>query len=102
MADAATQRVDPVGRTCPLVKNVSFLDLLARPNAAGGYFPRVNVDGRDLSSTDLYADDNALIGLALLDAREVSPDQAWQRGLLRRAEGAAQLLTGGGFWDDTF
>jgi uncharacterized protein YyaL (SSP411 family) len=102
MADAAMIRLGQTARQCELARTVAFLDLVARPTESGGYYPRANVDGREVTTRDSYADDNALIGLALLEARDASADQEMRARLLRRAERAARFLTNAGLWDDTF
>lgn len=103
MADAAMVRLGQRPRTCFLHKTVAFLDLVARPESqAGGFYPRADVDGRNPTTVDTYADDNALIGLAFLEARAISADPAWRAALLQRAASAAGYLIEGGLWDETF
>lgn len=69
---------------------------------AGGYFPRGYVDGRQSGTSDKYVDDNALVGLALLDAYEQSADPAERTRYLTRARSAARWLITSGLWDETF
>ena len=101
-ADAAMVRLGQIEQSCVLHKTAAFFDLVAAPLPAGGYYPRADVDGQNLSSAHLYADDTALIGLALLEARDASTDEVERARLLERAEHAAVLLTDAGLWDETF
>lgn len=101
MADAALARLGQPADACIGARTVAFLDLLARPGE-GGYRPRADTSGENVTGPDLFADDNALIGLALLEARDASGDEAWRQALLERAERVARFLMTSGFWDDTF
>lgn len=101
LADAAMARLGQTSRTCALRKTVRFLGLVARPRAAG-YYPRADVDGANVTTRDTYSDDNALIGLALLEARESLTDQQSRGELLRGAASAASFLREESVWDDTF
>ena len=101
-ADAALAELGEPGALCRQAKTVAFLDLVARPEPAGGYYPRANVDGQQVTTRDVYGDDNALLGLAFLEARATSDDPSWRRELLERAVSAATYLEQGGLWDDTF
>lgn len=101
-ADAALARLGQPDRSCVLRKTAAFFDLLRAPAPPGGYYPRADVDGRNLSDQHLYADDTALIGLALLEARDASRDEVWRATLLDQARHAARLLTDEGLWDETF
>jgi uncharacterized protein YyaL (SSP411 family) len=102
MADAALARLGQRSHACVQRKAAAFLELVRAPVPPGGFWPRADVDGRNLSSADLYADDNALIGLALLEARAASDDRTWRARLLDQARHAAALLTDSGLWDETF
>jgi uncharacterized protein YyaL (SSP411 family) len=102
MADAAMIRLGQSSQSCMVAKTVFFLDLLVRPEPERGYYPRANVDGTTVTTRDTFADDNALIGLAFLDARAASRDEVWRASLLERARNAATFLTEGGMWDETF
>ena len=81
MADAAMAQLDEPTHRCDRRNTVAFLDLLAGPEPPGGFFPRANVDASDVATRDprdgmFFADDNALLGLAFLEARAVSVDSA--------------------------
>jgi hypothetical protein len=107
MADAAMAPLGEPTHSCDRRNTVAFLDLLAGPDPPGGYFPRANVDASDVATRDphdgmFFADDNALLGLAFLEARAVSLDSAWRTALLRRSKAAARFLIQGGLWDETF
>lgn len=102
MADAAMLRLGQRGRACFIHKTVAFLDFVARPEPAGGFYPRADIDGLNPTTVDTYADDNAMLGLAFLEARATSADQRWRAALLGRAISAAGYLIEGGLWDETF
>ena len=102
MADVALARIDGPGTECAIRKAVAFLDLLRKEGGAGGYWPRANVDGSGVTRRDIFADDNALLGLALLELRSGSEDPAWRDLLLRRATRAARFLTDEEYWDQIF
>jgi uncharacterized protein YyaL (SSP411 family) len=96
-ADAALLRADPSLDCCPLEKAACFVDRLFEPGG-GGYLGRATPDARTVLGPDRYVDDQAHLGLMLLDAYEVTGDAAH----LARAERAADYLLNGGVWDDQF
>jgi len=86
---------------CHVDKGFVFLDRLW-DHTGGGYFPRSNPIGTDVSRGARYGDDNSLAGLALLATAETVPDGPLRRRYLHAARREADFLTEGGLWDDTF
>jgi glycosyl hydrolase family 76 len=101
-ADAAMVHLGQDDRSCILEKTAAFFDILAVAAPPGGFWPRANVDGRNPTRREIFADDNALIGLALLEARAASDDEVRRAKLLDQAEHAAGFLIDGEMWDETF
>jgi hypothetical protein len=96
--------LDPATETetqCQIDKGFGFLDRMWNYEVAG-YYARSNPTGTAIEHGPRYADDNSLVGLALLAAAAVTPDDATRRRYVYAAERAADFLTGGGLWDDIF
>ncbi|WPU91672.1 glycoside hydrolase family 76 protein [Mucilaginibacter sabulilitoris] len=70
----------------------------ANPN--GGYYASANVNGTGASG-DKYADDNALSGVAYLDAYDVTTGTT-QTNYLNSAKACANWLMNSGQWDNTY
>jgi uncharacterized protein YyaL (SSP411 family) len=99
-ADAAmTQEGD--ARYAPYMNNTyAWMGNLWSYTADGGYFAAANIDGSGAGG-DQYVDDNSLIGLAYLDAYQVSSGTQ-QSDYLNSAEAIANWLMQSGQWDSTY
>ncbi len=105
--------LDPAQATetrCHVEKSVAFLDRFWDAEQ-GGYFARAHLTGAGVEHAMVehgprYADDNALVGLALLAAAESLAMTADRRAAAQRARLGAQrvadFLIAGGLWDATF
>src|SRR5258707_15475130 len=71
-ADADLVRLGLAEYRCTMDKALTYLERLWDPG--GGYAPRASPDGSNASSLEMFADDNALIGNAYLDAAAATPD----------------------------
>lgn len=100
-ADAALVRLGEGRFRCQVDKTAAWMGRLWDPKKAG-FAPRADLDGGNPMLQVLYADDNALIGLAFLEAARVTHDPAARERALAWAEMAAQFLLKSGLWDDTF
>lgn len=100
-ADAALIRLGEERFLCQVDKAIVWMDRLWDP-VQGGYAPRADLDGRNPTVSDIYADDNAVIGLAFLEAARVLPDPTARAQALSSAEYAADYLIRSGLWDATF
>lgn len=69
-------------------------------NTLGGYFAAANINGTG-SGGDKYVDDNALTGVAYLDAYDVTTG-ATQAAYLNSAKACANWLMYSGLWDSTY
>jgi hypothetical protein len=101
LAEAALLTAGVTRDGCVLEKSAAFLRRLER-GGTGGYYPRADVDGRFPTTRDLYVDDNALIGMALLEARRHARSEAARALLLEGARSAGRFLLESGLWDETF
>jgi hypothetical protein len=105
IADTALARVAE-GRSdqlaCSVTRSFRYLEQLWIGDPAGGYAPRSDLDGRNPTTRDVYADDNALAGIAMLDAADFVSDGALRERMTLGAVRAARFLTDGGLWDDRF
>ncbi|MFN0073464.1 MAG: glycoside hydrolase family 76 protein [Chloroflexota bacterium] len=105
MANVALARVTE-GSTahlnCAIERGFTYLEQLWQPLPPGGYAPRSDLDGRNPTTRDIYADDNAIAGIAMLEAADYldAPDVRLRMrvGAIR----AAAYLMDSGLWDDTF
>ena len=100
-ADAALVRLGHEQFRCQVDKTVAWMERLWDPGHAG-YAPRADLDGSNLTVRDVYADDNAIVGLAFLEAARTTADPAIRARALAGAERAAGYLLNAGLWDDTF
>jgi len=100
-ADAALVRLGEVQLRCSVDKTVTWMERLWDPGH-GGFAPRADLDGTNPTLQEVYADDNALIGLAFLEAARVTDDRAVRARALDAAERAAGYLLTSGLWDETF
>jgi uncharacterized protein YyaL (SSP411 family) len=100
----ASPTLDPAAAAetrCFLEKSIAFLDRMWDYEVAG-YYARSNPTGTAIEQGPRYADDNSLVGLALLAAAEVTPDESLARRYTYAARRAADFLILGGLWDETF
>ena len=100
-ADAALVRLGRERLRCQVDKAVSWMERLWDPGQAG-YAPRADLDGSNPTRRDVYADDNAIVGLAFLEAARVTADPSVRARALDGAERAAGYLLTSGLWDNTF
>jgi Glycosyl hydrolase family 76 len=98
---AQAQRWDEREARCNLDKGFVFLDRLWDDDD-GGYYPRSNVNGSNITRKAQYADDNALAGLALLAAADTAEDTFSRDYYVYAAIQEAEYLNESGLWDDTF
>jgi hypothetical protein len=98
-ADAALVRLGAAEYRCEMDKALAYLERFWLPEA--GYAPRADLDGTALEPTELFADDNALIGLAYLDAAGVTLDPETRARYLATACRVAAYLQQT-YWDNTF
>lgn len=64
--------------------------------------PRANLDASNPTLVDVYADDNAVIGLAFLDIARVTQDPVLRAQALASADRAARYPLEAGLWDGQF
>lgn len=100
-ADAALARLGDRSALCRIQKSFAWMELLWEPER-GGYAPRADLDGRNPTLKDLYADDNALVALAYLEAARVVEDELLRERLLLGANRATAYLLRPGLWDETY
>ena len=98
-ADAALVHLGEDGFRCQVDKTVAWMERLWDP-AHAGFAPRADLDGTNPTLQDVYADDNALIGLAFVDAARATADPSVRARALDAAERAAGYLMRSGLWDD--
>jgi uncharacterized protein YyaL (SSP411 family) len=101
-ADAALLARGDTTAQCYVEKAFLHLERHWDPREPGGYFGRGAVDGSRVDGPDKYADDNALAGIALLEAHASAPDAAARARYLARAIAIGKYLTRGPLWDDVF
>lgn len=92
---------DRADARCYLDKGFVFLDRLWDYTSAG-YFPRANPVGTRVESERRFGDDNALSGLALLDAAASAGDPRTAGQYTHAAVREADFLLQSSLWDDTF
>jgi len=100
-ADGALVRLGEDEFRCEVDKAVAWMELLWSPRHRG-YAPRADLDGSNQTLTDVYADDNAIIGLAFVEAARVTRDPEMRARSLEGARRAAGFLVTTGLWDATF
>lgn len=99
---ASLPAINASDTTCHLQKGFVFLDRLWSYDL-GGYYPDSNPVGTQVDQSVRYADDNALAGLALLEAAQTSSLSDDERAeYVYSAEQEAAFLTTSGLWDNTF
>jgi hypothetical protein len=100
-ADAAMVRLGDDRYRCNVEKAFTWMEWLWSP-AHQGYAPRADLDGSNPTLQDVYADDNAVIGLAFLDVARVTTDPAVRAEALAAADRAARYPIVAGLWDGEF
>jgi hypothetical protein len=86
---------------CYLDKGFVFLDRLWDFSSAG-YFSRSDPIGGAVLAEPKFGDDNALAGLALLEAARATTDPLASEQYVHAARRQADFLTSGSLWDGTF
>jgi Glycosyl hydrolase family 76 len=97
-ADAAMVALGEDRFRCNVEKTFLWMERLWSP-AHGGYAPRADLDGSNPTLQDVYADDNAVIGLAFLDVARVTRDPSLRFRALTAADRAARYPIVAGLWD---
>jgi hypothetical protein len=100
-ADAALVALGEDRFRCNVEKTFTWMEWLWSP-AHAGYAPRADLDGENPTLQDVYADDNAVIGLAFLDVARVTRDPAVRVRALGAADRAARYPIVAGLWDGEF
>ena len=102
-ADAALVGLGPEhqGFRCHVEKAFTWMERLWSP-AHAGYAPRADLDGSNPTLVDVYADDNAVIGLAFLDVARTTRDPELRARALAAADRAARYPLVAGLWDGEF
>lgn len=100
-ADAALVALGDTGLRCNVEKVYPWMEALWSP-AHAGYAPRADLDGSNPTLVDIYADDNAVIGLAFLDIARVTHDPELRAKALASADRAARFPLVAGLWDGEF
>lgn len=100
-ADAALVALGEDRFRCNVEKAFIWMEGLWSP-AHAGYAPRADLDGSNPTLQDVYADDNAVIGLAFLDVARVTGDPAVRARAIAAAERAALYPIVAGLWDGEF
>jgi Glycosyl hydrolase family 76 len=100
-ADAAMVNLGEDRFRCNVEKTFTWMEWLWSPTHAG-YAPRANLDGSNPTLQDVYADDNAVIGLAFLDVARVTRDPSVRVRALAAADRAARYPIVAGLWDGEF
>ena len=100
-ADAALAVLGDDRSRCNAEKAFTWMEWLWSP-AHAGYAPRANLDGSAPTLQDVYADDNAVIGLAFLDIARVTRDPSLKARAIVAATRAARYPIEAGLWDGEF
>jgi hypothetical protein len=100
-ADAAMVQLGDEASRCDVEKAFLWMEKLWSP-AHAGYAPRADLDGSNPTLQDVYADDNAVIGLAFLDVARVTRDPDLRARAIAAAERAANFPLAAGLWDGEF
>jgi len=100
-ADAALVRLGDERFRCDVEKTFIWMEWLWSP-AHAGYAPRADLDGANPTLQDVYADDNAVIGLAFLDVARTTKDPQLRARALAAADRAARFPIVAGLWDGEF
>ncbi|MVN93028.1 glycoside hydrolase family 76 protein [Mucilaginibacter aquatilis] len=100
-ADAAMVANGQAGSMTSMNNTFNWLKKLEdKSNANGGYYAYANLDGTGASGVK-YTDDNALTGMAYLDAYDVTTGTV-KGDYLAAAQSCAKWLINSGQWDNTF
>jgi hypothetical protein len=100
-ADAAVVKMGEPGYRCAVEKALPWMEVLWSP-AHQGYAPRADLDGANPTLVDVYADDNAVIGLAFIDIARTTENPAIRAQALAAADRAARYPIVAGLWDGEF
>jgi hypothetical protein len=100
-ADAAMVKLGDERMRCNVEKAFPWMEKLWSP-AHAGYAPRADLDGSNPTLQDVYADDNAVIGLAFLDIARTTQDPDLRAKALAAADRAARYPLEAGLWDGEF
>lgn len=100
-ADAAMVQLGDEASRCNVEKAFVWMERLWSP-AHAGYAPRADLDGSNPTLQDVYADDNAVIGLAFLDVARITRNPDLRARALVAAERAANYPIAAGLWDGEF
>ena len=100
-ADAAMVALGEDRFRCNVEKTFTWMEWLWSP-AHAGYAPRADLDGANPTLQDVYADDNAVIGLAFLDVARVTRIRTVRARALAAADRAARYPIVAGLWDGEF
>ena len=100
-ADAAMVELGDDRFRCNVEKAFTWMEWLWSPTHEG-YAPRADLDGSNPTLQDVYADDNAVIGLAFLDVASVTQDPDIRARALADADRAARFPIAAGLWDGEF
>jgi hypothetical protein len=100
-ADAAIVGLGEDGFRCPVEKALPWMEMLWDPGHRG-YAPRADLDGANPTLVDVYADDNAVIGLAFVDIARATEDPRIRAQALTAADRAARYPLAAGLWDGEF
>jgi hypothetical protein len=87
---------------CTIERSFNYLELLWQTAPPGGYAPRSDLDGRNPTTVDIYADDNAIAGVAMLEAADYVNDWRLRDRMVAGAERAALYLIDSGLWDEVY
>jgi hypothetical protein len=97
----AVMTLEGDSRFAPYMNNTyTWMGNLWSDTLDGGYYAAANVEGSGAGG-DQYVDDNSLIGLAYLDAHQVTTGTQ-QTAFLNSAEAIANWLMQSGQWDTTY
>lgn len=100
-ADAAMVKLGDERFRCNVEKALPWMELLWDPGHQG-YAPRADLDGSNPTLVDVYADDNAVIGLALIDIARTTENPITRVQALAAADRAARYPLVAGLWDGEF
>jgi hypothetical protein len=100
-ADAAMVKLGEQGFRCNVEKAFPWMEMLWSPGHQG-YAPRADLNGANPTLVDVYADDNAVIGLAFLDIARTTDNPTLRTAALAAADRAARYPLVAGLWDGEF
>jgi hypothetical protein len=87
---------------CTIERSFNYLELLWQTAPPGGYAPRSDLDGSNPTTVDIYADDNAIAGVAMLEAADYAKDWRLHDRMVAGAERAARFLIDSNLWDEVY